>query len=99
MHGDLTVLAGLPKDTKIELVARCGKREARQALTIPIGLELVWPGQSVRVWSNASIATKSIKTCELETVLAATDPSGTPTTWSLGRTCFDKHGTSHPCPT
>jgi hypothetical protein len=98
MNGDLTVLAGLPKDAKVEVVARCGKREARQAVTIPLGLELVWPGQSVRVWSGASLAAKSVKDCELETFLAATGHDGKPTTWSLARTCFDKMGTGRPCP-
>jgi hypothetical protein len=98
MNGEITVLAGLPKDAKFELVARCGKREAKQPISLPIGLDLVWPGQSVRVWSNASLAAKSTRGCELESVLTATDPTGTPQSWSLARTCFDKHGSSTPCP-
>ncbi len=99
MNAELTVVAGLAKDAKLEAVVRCGKREARQQVTTPVGLELVWPGQTVRVWAGASMAAKTAKGCELETVLAAADPDGKPTTWSLSRTCFDKHGTGVPCPT
>jgi hypothetical protein len=99
MNAELTVLAGLPKDAKMEAVVRCGKREARQAVTSPLGLELVWPGQTVRVWAGASMAAKTTKGCKLETTLATTDRDGKPTTWSLSRTCFDKLGNGVPCPT
>lgn len=99
MNGELTVLAGLSKDARVEVVVRCGKREAKQAVTMPVGLELVWPGQTVRVWAGASMAAKTARGCELETVLAAAGADGKPTTWSLSRMCIDKHGTGVPCPT
>jgi hypothetical protein len=97
LSGELTVLAGLAKDARIEVVARCGKREAKQSITTPVGLELVWPGQTVRMWAGASIAAKSTKGCEVETVLTANDGHGKPKTWSLHRMCFAKDGTGRAC--
>lgn len=97
MQGELTALGGLPKGTTVEVVARCGKREAKVAVMGSIPLELMWPGQTIRVGAGASLEAKTGKGCVLETVLNTTDRDGKPTSFSLARTCFDKAGTSHPC--
>ncbi|HET6582324.1 MAG TPA: hypothetical protein VFG69_02730 [Nannocystaceae bacterium] len=97
MNGELTVHGTLPPGTTVDVVARCGKREAKQSVTGPIPFELLWPGQTVRVYASAAMSARSARGCELDTVLSSTDGDGKPATFSLARTCFDKAGSGHPC--
>ncbi len=96
---DLTVRAPLNKDAKVEFVATCGKRVDRMAVYFMTPLELVYPGQSIRVQGsvNGRGRTKP-QSCTTEFVLHTKDELGVEKQWSLDKQCYTREGANTPCP-
>ncbi|MBC8072230.1 MAG: hypothetical protein IAG13_28170, partial [Deltaproteobacteria bacterium] len=96
---ELTMQGAVPAGATLDFVAHCGSRTEKQQVVLPTGLELVYPGQSLRAQGNVSFSGKAkVKSCTTEMVLSTKDADGTAKTWTLATQCYDKHGSFTPCP-
>jgi hypothetical protein len=97
-QAELTLRTPLTKDARFEFVAKCGKKVERMAITFPTPLDMVHPGQSLRVQGSVSGRGRpKPQTCTTEFILHAKDEVGLDKDWPLAKQCYTSAGASTPC--
>jgi len=97
-QAELTLRTPLTKDARFEFVATCGKKVERMAIAFPTPLDMVHPGQSLRVQGSVSGRGKvKPQSCTTEFILHHKDEVGVEKDWQLAKQCYTSSGTNVPC--
>jgi hypothetical protein len=97
-QAELTLRSPLTKDARFEFVAKCGKKVERMPITFPTPLDMVHPGQSLRVQGSVSGRGRpKPSSCTTEFILQAKDEVGLDKEWQLAKQCYSSSGMSVPC--
>ncbi len=98
-QAEITLAAPVSKDAKLTFASVCGKKREEMPITLVTPLEMVYPGQSVRVQAGVSgEGHRKVASCRTHFALEDVDSSGAKQTWVLGEQCYRADGTTTPCP-